>query len=67
MTLEEFREIFKKYHICGADIIGHALTYDSRCPRCNPDSPQWEGECEQFFKEGRVHRFGGYWWKEVKP
>ena len=64
MIWNEFREQFKKHHICGADIIGMATTYDSLCPRCEPDLPQWEEECKKLFEQGKTVRFSGYWFRE---
>ena len=64
MDFSEFKEQFRKHHICGADIIGLATTYDSRCPRCEPDSQEWEKECKELFRQGRIVRFSGYWYRE---
>ena len=64
MEYSEFKEQFRKYHICGADIIGLATTYDSKCPKCEPASSQWEEECKELFNEGRIIRFSGYWYRE---
>ena len=64
MDYSEFKEQFKRYHICGADIIGLATTYDSRCPKCEPNSLQWEEECKELFEQGKTTRFSGYWFQE---
>ena len=64
ITYTAFKKKFKRYHICGAEVLGMALTYDSRCPQCNPDSPQWEDECLRTYQEGRMVRIIGRWIKE---
>ncbi len=64
-TYQEFRERFKKHHTCGADILGSGFTYHSGCPRCNPDSSQWEKACESFYESGETVRFNGWWYTPV--
>lgn len=58
-----FKEEYKKHHTCGieAGLPGY-LAFDSACPRCCPEGPQWEAECNNAYMEGRFFCVLGWWY-----
>jgi len=62
-TLEQFKQEFKKFHICGIPTIPYDLAYDSSCPQCESDGG-WEQECEWFYSHNRTIRFANYWYSQ---
>ena len=60
-TLEQFKLRYKKLHTCGIPMIPYDLAFSSDCPRCCPDSHQWEKEAELAYLAGKTYYMNGYW------
>lgn len=67
MEYEAYREEYKKHHTCGIEAgLPSYLAFDSSCPKCVPDGPQWERRCNEDYLAGRFYCVLGWWYTALE-